>query len=77
MIVSRPVNDKEPDLLTGNEHKDLIINDLSGLELERRSCPKSGWTHDLLEPLGSSLNAEYPDGWDVYLDKQFIGSSEV
>jgi hypothetical protein len=77
MIVARPVNDLEPDLLEGNESNDLIIYDLDGIELERHISPIGKWTHDLLDQFSTQFNIRLKLGWDAYLGESWIGSSEV
>lgn len=73
MIVSRPHNTAEPDLLKGFEHKPLRFVSAEGREISVKYPPPTGWTHDRLE------QAEQPKGrsWDAFLGTQWIGSSEI
>jgi hypothetical protein len=76
VIVTRPINNGEPDLLIGFECLALIIHDLNGNEVAKVTPPNSHWTHDALESL--DIYAYGPYGWDAYLgDNNWIGSSEV
>ncbi|MGI2106017.1 hypothetical protein ACRN9A_12730 [Shewanella frigidimarina] len=75
MIITRPTNPREPDLLIGFECLALIIHDLDGSEVATVSAPNGRWTHDALESL--DLYAYCPNGWDAYLGTNLIGSSEV
>ncbi|MFZ3461418.1 hypothetical protein [Vibrio harveyi] len=78
MIISRPIKQTEPDLLKGNEHNELIIKNLDGAVIATITLSsKMGWTHDLLEQTNSYAHCLSPDGWDAYLGKQWIGSSEI
>lgn len=75
MIVCRPVNSNEPDLLIGHERDQLRFVAVADAErvLLRVDPPLAGWTHDALEA------AEWPqaDAWNAFLGAQWIGSSEV
>ena len=75
MIVSRPVRSGEPDLLIGHEYCPLWIIDLQGELMALYCAPNGGWTHDALECV--DYFSVSPDGWEAYLGKQWIGSSEV
>ena len=75
MIISRPINYSEIDLLIGNEHQCLIIKDLDGYITKEINAPKSGYTHELLEVIDYFIYS--PNGWDAYLGNIWIGSSEV
>lgn len=75
MIVARPNNPKENDLLVGFETKKLTIKCLDekpDVVIE----PENGfWSHDALEAI--DYNNHSPFGWDAYVGSQWIGSSEV
>ncbi|EJL6419995.1 TPA: hypothetical protein SLZ57_003506 [Vibrio cholerae] len=74
MIVTRPSNDQEPDLLVGFERQPLVVKDLDGKDIHRVDAPDNGWTHDILERIDYyCISAQ----WDAYLGEQWIGSSEV
>jgi len=74
VIVARPLNDSEPDLLVGNEQKTLVITNLDKKELHRVAASNNGWTHDELESINYyGISSE----WEAYLGSQWIGSSEV
>ncbi|MEZ9455893.1 hypothetical protein AB4586_19540 [Vibrio sp. 10N.222.49.E4] len=75
MIVARPLSPAEPDLMEGRTLDPLRILSLEGVEMVQYHAPKSGWTHDALECV--DYFSVSPDGWDAYLDEQWIGSSEV
>ncbi|EGQ8547891.1 hypothetical protein ACPHXT_004023 [Vibrio alginolyticus] len=78
MIISRPINQSEPDLLIGNEFSPIIIKDLDEQVIVtiEPSLP-AGWTHDLLEQTNTYAQSISPDGWEAYLGGQWIGSSEI
>ena len=73
MIISRPLNPREPDLLPGNETKPLRFLAPDGSQLSEVQAPAGGWTHDGLEA------AVQPDAepWDAFLGDAWIGSSEL
>ncbi|HAS6097504.1 TPA: hypothetical protein I7145_23125 [Vibrio vulnificus] len=74
MIVARPLNDHEPDLLVGFERQPLVVKDLDGKEIYRIDAPDNGWSHDVLESIDFySISTQ----WDAYLGEQWVGSSEV
>ncbi len=75
MIITRPINHKEIDLLTGNTDKVLHIYDLDGVLIRSIKPPNEGWDHDKLEAIDYESIAPY--GWDCYLKAGWIGSSEV
>ncbi|WP_330944780.1 hypothetical protein [Vibrio diabolicus] len=77
MIITEPLNANEPDLLVGNEHKDLLIYDLNGQFIHRQHPPENGWTHASLAQF--DLYQVAPFGWEAYLGStgDWIGSSEV
>lgn len=75
MIISRPINHSEKDLLIGNEHQCLTIKDLDGEITKQIHAPQGGYTHELLESIDCFIYS--PDGWDAYLDHIWIGSSEI
>lgn len=79
MIVIRPINNNEPDHLTGRENLTFILTDLDGKELLRIEPPHDGWSHDTLEAI--DCHALSPYGWDAYLgvvnSENWIGCSEV
>jgi len=75
VIITRPINPREPDLLIGFECLALIIHDLDGNEVATVSAPSGRWTHDELESL--DLYSYSPYGWDAYLGTNWVGSSEV
>ena len=71
-------SESEPDILTVNQHKPLLIVSLEGQYLARFNPPNSGWTHQELLLLARS----FPDVWDfcgadALLGEQFVGSTEV
>lgn len=75
MLVAKPINDTEKDLLIGNESKELVIQDLDGHIVQKISAPVNGWTHEILDKIDFSETSA--SGWDAFLGKQWIGSSEV
>lgn len=75
MIVTRPINQNEPDLLSGNVSKVFNIFDLDGALVCTIEPPAGGWTHDKLEAIDCYALAPY--GWDAYLQNDWIGSSEI
>ena len=75
MIISRPINHSEIDLLIGNEHQCLIIKDLEGKITKEIYAPQGGYTHELLELIDYFIYS--PNGWDAYLGDGWIGSSEI
>lgn len=75
MIITRPINDSEPDLLIGFEQNDLIIKDLDSNVVATITSNKNGWTHDALETF--DFDSYSPFGWVAYLGEEWIGSSEV
>lgn len=75
MIITRPINSSEPDLLKGCTLRSLNIKDLSGKLICTIEAPTDEWTHDLLEAIEYDVIAPY--GWDAYLQDDWIGSSEV
>jgi hypothetical protein len=75
MIVAQPINEKEPNLLIGNENKGLTIQDLAGKVLASISPDDTGWTHAQL--LAIDIDSMAPEGWDAYLGDEWIGSSEI
>ncbi|MCG3740697.1 hypothetical protein [Vibrio cincinnatiensis] len=74
MIVARPLNDHEPDLLVGFDRQPLIVKNLDGKEIHRIDAPGDGWSHDVLESIDFYCISPQ---WDAYLGEQWIGSSEV
>ena len=74
-IITNPVNANEVDLLLGNANKTLFITDLDGTVLIEILPPLSGFTHEILEDIDKDL--DLPDGYNVYLDKEWVGSSEI
>ncbi len=74
-MIARPITMDEPDLLIGGEFMPLRIANLDGVDVVKLSPPEGGWTHDVLESI--DYDAISPDGWDVHLGPQWIGSSEV
>lgn len=79
MIVSRPLNANEPDLLVNNEQKDVIVVPMDATLPVSIPATGEGWTHNSLEKLSCQLDSDYPFGWDAYLGTKdhWIGSSEV
>lgn len=78
MIVARPINQSEPDLLVGLEFEPLIIKNLKGAVMGRINPPESGWNHDSLELTEDEIYKISPFGWDLYLGVGgWIGGSEV
>ena len=79
-LVARPVSEREPDLLAGNENKPLFLRNLTGSETFRID-PMPKWSHDSLDSIVSRSDlAEFVDrhfGADAYLGDVWIGSSEV
>jgi hypothetical protein len=75
MIVARPHNPAEPDLLTGHANAPLsfMSGDTPGTELQRVEPPASGWTHEALEEVNTPASAS----WNAYLGPTWVGSSEV
>lgn len=74
-IVAQPTNDKEPDLLIGNENYALTVQNLTGNVLVNISPDDIGWAHPKLLPL--DIGSMVPEGWDVYLGAEWVGSSEI
>ena len=75
MIIARPINQNECDILIGHETKTLIIKDLSD-EIVKLIEPISGfWSYDSLESI--DYDKYTPHGWNAYLGDNFIGSSEI
>ena len=73
MLVAKPLN-KEPDLLKGNEMKQLRFVSLDNqVVIGETQAPSGGWTHQLLE--ASTLPTNEP--WNAFLGQTWIGSSEV
>jgi hypothetical protein len=75
MIVTRPKNNREPDILSGFETFKLIVKDLKGNRVAEIPPRGDHWTHDELESL--DLFSYSPHGWEAYLGENWIGSSEV
>ncbi|AEH16194.1 hypothetical protein Sbal117_4556 (plasmid) [Shewanella baltica OS117] len=77
MIVSRPINNENNDLLVGCEQSCLLIRDLKDNLVLCQKAPDGGWTHDALEAFDYYQYSPY--GWDAYLGNKdnWIGSSEV
>ncbi|MBO2656034.1 hypothetical protein I6M49_21560 [Shewanella algae] len=77
MIITEPLNANEPDLLVGNENKDLLIYDLDEQFIHRQPPPVNGWTHASLAQFDLYYFA--PFGWLAYLGStdEWIGCSEV
>jgi hypothetical protein len=75
MIVTRAENETEEDLLIGFEKEQLIIVSIGDKEDVYIEPLNGFWTHDALEAIDYNLHG--PDGWDAYLGKQWIGSSEI
>ncbi|MEZ9698822.1 hypothetical protein AB4455_12045 [Vibrio sp. 10N.261.46.E12] len=68
----------EPDILTPNQHKKLMIISDEGQSLRTYNAPSSGWTHDTLVKLSDF----FPPQWNVcgaeaWLGEQWIGSTEI
>ena len=74
-IVTRPVSENEPDILTGREFQSLIIKDLNDSMVKTIKADASGWTHDKLESIDYFEYSQF--GWNAYLADEWIGSSEV
>lgn len=74
MIIARSLSESETDLLIGLENEPLTIRDLNGDVKSVIVAPENGWTHATLESV--QYNNLSPDGWDAYLAKIWIGSSE-
>lgn len=76
--VSRPLSNTEPDLLIGNEYAPLTVkNSFTRKQIKVIAPPALGWTHDKLETTCASLRLNADEAYDVYLSKQWIGSSEI
>jgi hypothetical protein len=77
MIVTRPINISETNLLINKEAQPLIITDLEKYEIKRIPAPQDGWTHDKLESI--DFNNFAPDGWEAFLGdlSTWIGGSEI
>lgn len=74
MLVTRPLNDGEPDLLFGKECCDLCFYGGDGKrKIAVYKPPLGGWTHNALEAV--SHPEQMP--WDAFLGTQWIGSSEI
>ncbi|WP_305372790.1 hypothetical protein [Photobacterium leiognathi] len=68
----------EPDILSSEAEKPLMILSLEGQLLARYEPPVNGWTHDRLTQLAS----EFPHQWDycgadALLGESFVGSTEI
>lgn len=74
MIVARPLNKSEPDLLKNNENETLKILNLDGVLMEEIEAVVP-WTHDSLEAIDYYSYSN--EGWDAHLGDKWIGSSEV
>lgn len=74
MIVARPANHCEPDLLSGHENLVLRFVDLdSDRVLMSIVPPTGGWSHAALE----SVSPPTATPWNALLGSLWIGSSEV
>ena len=80
MIVTRPINASEPDLLLGHDFETLLFTDLDKNLIKKIEAPITGWSHELLEDELKSISDDVQRcGWDAYLGSlsHWIGSSEV
>ena len=75
MIIAEPTLESEPCLLAGNEALNLVFVDLQGFLIKWKSPPSNGWTYELLGDAELELQGVY--GHDAYLEKHWIGSSEL
>lgn len=75
MIIVRPINNREPDILIGLESLTLKITDLEGNEVTQIMASNGHWTYDALESI--DFDDYSPEGWNAYLGTNWIGSSEV
>ncbi len=79
MIVAEPLRKGEHCLLAGSELAHLVvvnaIHPPTAL-IQWKVAPPGGWTYELLD----QVERELPGGWDaydIYLNSNWIGSSEV
>jgi hypothetical protein len=77
MIITRPLNANEPDLLKGLEYATLTVQDLDGAVLFTK-VSATAWTHDELERIAAEVVPVFANGngWNAYLGTLWIGSSE-
>lgn len=75
MIVSRPNNQNEKDLLIGHEKEQLTIKSMDKKADVVIESDNNFWSHAALEVI--DYDKHCPFGWDAYLGNQWIGSSEV
>ncbi|MBF4180793.1 hypothetical protein [Enterobacter wuhouensis] len=64
----------ETNILDGLELATLEVRDLAGNTLLNVAAPQAGWTH---ESLSNVQPQAARDGADVYLNGNWIGSTEV
>lgn len=76
-IVTKPIEEDDPDLLAGSEMAPVEITDLSRETIVSLKAPENGWTHDQMDSLSCFLDSVYSCGWEAYLDGNWIGCSEV
>ena len=73
MLITKPKDHTEPDLLVGNEFADLKFTAVNGNEaLQTNPAPVSGWSHTALAEIATPH-----DAWHAHLGTQWIGSSEI
>ena len=71
-------SDKEPDILTPNRFKRLLIVSLEGQLLASYESPSTGWSHELLVKLSQFVPNQWDFcGADALLGEQFVGSTEI
>jgi len=63
----------EPDILTINQHKPLLIVSLEGQWLARYNPPSSGWTQQTLQLLSHS----FPEQWAFCGAEALLGEHPV
>jgi 5'-deoxynucleotidase len=77
-FITQQETTEEPDILTSNQSRSLIVTSLEGQQLALFLAPEEGWTHEKL----CALNDTFPPQWHVcgaeaYLGDQWVGSTEV
>ena len=75
-LMITPVNDGEPDLLSGNEVEDFIIKDLDDKPILKFPSPPTGWNHLDLYSIEIDIDI-HKQGLNYYLGDQWVGSTEA
>jgi len=75
-LMINPVNDGDPDLLSGNEVEDFIIKDLDDKPILKFPSPSTGWCHVDLNSIEIDIDI-HSQGLNYYLGDQWVGCTEA